>query len=95
MLPADLTADEAREAVRACKGMTLRQEVYALDGDINPVQTNYPYAVAEHNNQIRMLQPQGSNLYAVFLSVESEVITYNYERNPGGPADCTYPEHGV
>jgi RHS repeat-associated protein len=85
LLPADLTADEAREAVRACKGMTLRQEVYALDGDINPVQTNYPYTVAEHNNQITMLQPQGSNLYAVFLSVESEAITYNYERNPADP----------
>jgi RHS repeat-associated protein len=85
VLPANVTADEAREAARACKGMTLRQEVYALDGDINPVLTNYPYTVAEHNNQITMLQPQGSNLYAVFLSVESEMITYNYERNPADP----------
>jgi hypothetical protein len=84
-LPSGLTADEAREAVRACKGMILRQEVYALDGDINPVQTNYPYTVAEHNNQITMLQPQGANLYAVFLPVESEAITYNYERNPADP----------
>jgi RHS repeat-associated protein len=78
-LPSDLTADEAREAVRACKGMTLRQEVYALDGNKNP------YTVAEHNNKITMLQPQGSNLYEVFLSVESEAITYNYERNPADP----------
>ena len=84
-LPANVTADEAREAARACKGMTLRREVYALDGGINPVLTNYPYTVAEHNNQITMLQPQGSNLYAVFLSVESEAITYNYERNPADP----------
>jgi len=98
-LPPDLTADEAREAVRACKGMTLRQEVYALDGDINPVLTNYPYTVAEHNNQITMLQPQGSNLYAVFLSVESEMITYNYERNPADPRiahtlNTVYDEYG-
>jgi len=84
-LPPNLTADEAREAVRACKGMILRQEVYALDGSINPALTNNPYTVAEHNNNITMLQPQGSNLYAVFLSVESEMITYNYERNPSDP----------
>ena len=32
-MPATLTADEWREALRACKGMTLRQEVYELDVD--------------------------------------------------------------
>jgi len=85
LLPANLTADEAREAVRACKGMILRREVYALDGNINPGLVNYPYSVAEHNNNITMLQPQGSNMYAVFLSTESENITYNYERNPADP----------
>jgi len=85
LLPLDLTADEAHEAVRACKGMVLRQEVYALDGNINPELTNYPYSVAEHNNNIIMLQPQGPNLYAVFLSTESESITYHYERNPADP----------
>ena len=32
ILPAQLTPYEAREACRALKGSTLRQEVYALDG---------------------------------------------------------------
>jgi RHS repeat-associated protein len=85
ILPANLTADEAREAVRACKGMILRQEIYALDGNINPALTGNPYTVAEHNNDITLLQPQGPNLYAVFLSVESEMITYNYDRIPADP----------
>ena len=84
-LPPNLTADEAREAVRACKGLVLRQEVYALDVATNPTLATYPYTVAEHNNTITLLQPQGPNLYAVFLSVESEAITYNYERNPSDP----------
>jgi RHS repeat-associated protein len=85
VLPKGLTADEAREAMRACKGMILRQEVYALDTAANPVLTNYPYTVTEHNNNIILLQPQGPNLYTVFLSTESEAISYNYERNPADP----------
>ena len=86
ILPPNLTADEAREAVRACKGMTLRQEVYAPDAPAtSPMLASCPYSVAEHNNNITMLQPQGPNLYAVFLSVESESLTYGYERNPGDP----------
>jgi RHS repeat-associated protein len=99
IMPVGLTADEAREAARACKGIVLRQEVYALDGPANPVLTNYPYTAEEHNNQITLLQPQGPNLYAVFLSVESEHITYNYERNPADPRightfNTTFNEYG-
>lgn len=85
VLPSELTADEAREAARACKGMVLRQEVYALDADKNPGLAGYPYSVAEHNNTIRVLQPSGDNLYASFLVLESEAITYHYERNPADP----------
>jgi RHS repeat-associated protein len=85
ILPTDLTADEAREAVRACKGMILRQEVYALDGAVNPGLAGYPYTAEEHTNLITLLQPRGSNLYAAFLTVESQRISYQYERNPADP----------
>jgi RHS repeat-associated protein len=85
VMPAGMTEEEAREAARACKGMILRQEVYALDAAVNPVISAYPYSAAEHNNVITLLQPQGPNLYAVFLSRESELITYHYERNPADP----------
>ncbi len=84
-LPHNMTADEAREAVRACKGMVIRQEIYALDASTNPTLAAYPYSVAEHNNNITILQPQGPNPYAAFLTVESEMITYHYERNPADP----------
>jgi RHS repeat-associated protein len=76
------TPKELRQAARACKGMTLRQEIYADDESPDAA---IPYSTAEHNCRIRMLQPMLKNRYAVFLSNESEAITYNYERNSSDP----------
>lgn len=81
-LPADMTTDEWREALRACKGMLLRKEIYALDGTAD---SDKPYAAEQHNGMIRMLQPQGTNKYGVFLMHECEAISYHYERNPADP----------
>lgn len=82
-LPADLTGDEWREALRACKGMMLRQEIYELDvadlqgGKPTPVKF---FSAATHNCRIQRLQAkQDSNRHAVFLVTESEAITYHYE----------------
>jgi len=78
----DLTTNEWREALRACKGMALRQEVYELDvdalkhGEHQPVKL---FSAATHNCQIKRLQPRGTNRHAVFLVTESEAITYQYE----------------
>ncbi len=79
----DLSAEEWQEALRACKGMTLRQEVYELDVDAleehdehRPVKL---FSTAYHNCHIRRLQPRMDNRHAVFLVTESEAITYNYE----------------
>jgi RHS repeat-associated protein len=79
----DLTAAEWREALRACKGMTLRQEIYELDvvelersGAHVPVRL---FSAAAHNCNVRRLQPRGANRHAVFLVTESEALTYHYE----------------
>ncbi|NJP10191.1 MAG: toxin [Leptolyngbyaceae cyanobacterium RU_5_1] len=78
----DLSTAEWREALRACKGMMLRQEVYELDvdalerGEHRPVKL---FSTAYHNCHIQRLQGKGSNQYAVFLVTESEAITYHYE----------------
>jgi RHS repeat-associated protein len=78
-----LSDDEWVEALRACKGMTLRQEVYELDvdaltssGEQVPVRL---FSAATHNCNIRRLQPKDRNQHAVFLVTESEAITYHYE----------------
>jgi hypothetical protein len=79
---AQLTADEWREALRACKGMTLRQEIYELDVDALAAGEQQPvklFTAAYHNCHIQRLQPQATNRHAVFLVTESEAITYHYE----------------
>ncbi|WFF05832.1 SpvB/TcaC N-terminal domain-containing protein [Micromonospora sp. WMMD1076] len=77
VLPAGLTADEARQAARALKGMTLRQEMYGLDGS---ERERLPYAVSEHNATIRLLQPCAGNRHAVFLAHERETLGMHHER---------------
>lgn len=81
-LPPDLTLDEWREALRACKGMPLRTEVYTPDGS---AQQDVPYTTSFHSCFIQFLQPRLQNQYAVFKVQESEVLTYTYERNPADP----------
>ncbi len=82
MSPAELTTDEWREALRACKGMMLRQEIYELDvdalarGEQQPVKL---FSTAYHNCHIQRLQPRAENQHAVFHVTESEAITYHYE----------------
>jgi RHS repeat-associated protein len=82
LTPADLTAEEWREAARACKGMMLRQEVYELDVDALELGQQLPvrlFTTAFHNSTIQRLQPRGDNRQATFLVTESEAITYHYE----------------
>lgn len=82
LLPQGIDPDDIHEAYRACKGIQLRSEVYSDDG--SSLQ-GLPYATAQSNAQVILLQPKGPNRYASFLVVPSEGISYNYERNPGDP----------
>lgn len=82
-IPASLSPQEMREAQRACKGMTIRQEVYGLDNI--PGVSTVPYSASERNCLIQRVQPLGANRYAVFLVAESESIAYTYERNSKDP----------
>lgn len=78
----DLSGEEWREALRACKGMTLRQEVYELDVDALERGQHRPvklFSAACHNCHIRRLQAKALNQHAVFLVAESEALTYHYE----------------
>ncbi|MDJ0581480.1 SpvB/TcaC N-terminal domain-containing protein [Crocosphaera sp.] len=82
LMDENLNTEEWREALRACKGMMLRQEVYELDvdalkqGEERKVKL---FSTAFHNCHIQRLQAHGENRHAVFLVTESEAITYHYE----------------
>ncbi len=86
-----LSAGEWREALRACKGMKLRSEVFAKDAPLfgaTPGQLQKeltPYAVSGHNCVIELLQPRGQNRHAVLVVKESEAVAYSYERDTGDP----------
>jgi len=86
----DWNTDIYEEALRACKGMLLRQEVFALDASENPTEEELklqmkPFTVATHNCNIIHLQPKKEKGYAVFLVTESEAITIHYERDESDP----------
>jgi RHS repeat-associated protein len=78
----DLSGEEWREALRACKGMMLRQETYELDVDAlerGEHQLVKLFSSAYHNCHIRRLQAKAINRHGAFLVTESEAITYHYE----------------
>lgn len=85
------SGDEWREALRACKGMMLRQEVFALDAPLEAaaktdlMQQAKPYSVTTHNCTIQLLQPRGDYPYGVFLVTESEALSIAYERDETDP----------
>ncbi|TXH37733.1 MAG: insecticidal toxin complex protein [Burkholderiaceae bacterium] len=88
---AALSPEERREAVRACKSLVLRQEVFARDAPVVGATAEdlrrqmLPYTVATHSCHVQLLQPRGPNRHAVFVVVEDEALSISYERNPADP----------
>ncbi len=85
----DLTSVEWREALRACKGMQLRQEVYELDVDDLRKGLHTPvklFSSSLQNCHISLLQPRSDQRYAVFRVTQSEAISYHYELDLRSPA---------
>ncbi len=100
-----LSATEWQQAIRSCKGMVLRSEVFAHDAPSSGATPEEikkqltPYSVATHNGVIELIQPKGKNKFAVFGVNESEAITYSYERNTEDPRiahslNIKYDEYG-
>lgn len=80
--PVDVNTDEYREALRAFKGMALRQEVYADD---DSDKANIPCSTNRATYQIRMVQPKADNEHASFQVFGGETVSYGYDRNPADP----------
>ncbi|XZF16151.1 SpvB/TcaC N-terminal domain-containing protein [Chitinophagaceae bacterium MMS25-I14] len=77
------TVQEQREAHRALKGCVLRQEIYALDGDLQ--KQGIPYSVAQNCYHVKEEQPVGNNRYGVFFSRQRESMSWSSERNVTDP----------
>ncbi|NOQ26245.1 MAG: toxin [Bacteroidales bacterium] len=82
VLPDNLSSQEEREACRALRGQLLRSEVYANDGSDKE---NIPYVVEEKNMLIKLIQAKGDNKHGVFMSIDNEAVSYNYERDISDP----------
>ncbi|MCP3927086.1 MAG: insecticidal toxin complex protein [Desulfobacterales bacterium] len=86
-----LSAREWQEALRACKGMGLRSEVFAMDAPSSGATQDQtekqltPYSVETCNCIIELLQPKGQNEHAIFTVKGCEAVTYSYERNTEDP----------
>ncbi len=77
VLPEHLIPEEAREACRALKGSTLRQEIYALHGK---KESSRPYSVTENSLTVRLIQARGPNRHAVLFTHAREQLSFAYER---------------
>jgi hypothetical protein len=92
---ASLDPEEWREAVRACKGTMLRQEVYELD--VKALErAQHPehrrvklFSAARQNCRVRCLQRRGVNRHAVFLVTESRhsatTTSWTWRHRSSGP----------
>jgi RHS repeat-associated protein len=87
-LPPRLSVAEEREAARALRGHTLRQEVYAEDDTPESI---HPYSVSESTYEVRLLQREAPRVrgeghaHAVFFTHALEALTLHYERRPHDP----------
>jgi RHS repeat-associated protein len=93
-----MSAHEWRQALRACKGMMLRQEIYELDVDELEAGTHVPvkiFSAATQEYAVRRVQPAGVNPHAVFLVTPTESISYHYELDLRPPAVRTSSPHVV
>jgi RHS repeat-associated protein len=78
-----LATDALREAYRALKGSTLRQEIYADDGS---TLAGIPYSVEESSFTIEVVQGvQDAHAHSIYSVHPRESISYHYERNVDDP----------
>lgn len=81
-LPVGLSVREEREAARALRGQTLRQEIYAED---DTPEAAHPYTVSERDYEVRLLQAAKGSVNAVFFVHPRHTINLHYERRPNDP----------
>ncbi|KAH9206572.1 virulence plasmid 65kDa B protein-domain-containing protein [Leptodontidium sp. 2 PMI_412] len=83
VLPANLDAEQQREACRALKGHTLRTEIFSLDGSPS---ASVPYSIDESNLAIVAIQPeQDSHSHGRYFVSPRENLSVHCERKTDDP----------
>ncbi|MTI86959.1 MAG: insecticidal toxin complex protein [Balneolaceae bacterium] len=85
-----LSGEEYREALRACKGKALRQEVFILDAEEGASSEELkkqmkPVQVTANSYDIQLLQPRAANSYGAHLVSEKEAMSIEYDRDEEDP----------
>lgn len=80
---------DIRQAKRALRGQTLRQEVFACDalqaGASKPTPTGPPYSVTQSRYLVRTLFRSSANTPGVFQTIPDQTLTQLFETNPADP----------
>ena len=82
-LPGEFKPENIAEYSDALKGSVLRSELYSDEGP--EIKKQHPYTVIQHNYDLCLLQPKQQNKHAVVQTLEKEIISFQYERNPVDP----------
>lgn len=75
-------ADTLQQAYAAIAGHNIRTEVYALDGS---GESENPYTIAQSSVKLRLVQPRLTERYCSIEVLDSQSLSYSYERNPADP----------
>lgn len=76
-----ITEESRRQALWALHGSLLRQEVYALDGDM----PGTPCTVSQASYQVAMLLPPAAGRLGVFLTSRRESVHWDYDGQANDP----------
>lgn len=80
---ATLSTEEQVDAYRALGGLPWRQEYFSIrpDDTVAP----HPLRTVEYAHEVRRLQPADGEHDAVFAILRPELLTHEYEEQPGDP----------
>ncbi|HEX5553264.1 MAG TPA: SpvB/TcaC N-terminal domain-containing protein [Chitinophagaceae bacterium] len=78
----DQDAVSIKQAYASLAGQCIRTEVYAED---NTVLANHPYTVSMATALVRLVQPRLSGRYCSAMPVETDALSYTYDRHPEDP----------
>jgi len=86
IIPAGMTIQDEREAMRALRGQILHQEILADDAaTVGAAVSGLPFAATEQSFEVKLLQTSKGARHGVFFVIPREMIAIHTERKPTDP----------